>query len=812
MHYEAYSHLQEQIFRKPEMFDYEYNNYQESCNKSDFQNAMSPLKRNRSKNKRMVVPMPTSSSSSTSTSKKLPFHQDGSIRKRCQEKVKVRTQVDFQSILRIRPLTLEEKGDRSVFSTPKDDQTTIRLHSLKDRPTHTSISRRQKDIEVIPPTAYKFDAVLNEEQNQIQTYGQVAGMAMAQDAVRPLFNICFENLNRQNIEARQHVIISMGVSNSGKTYTIFGDNSQRDQEGVVPRLIDDMFTIEKELDMKRMSLGGKNHTQLKFGVQLSMVHVHNDHVYDMLSTITESGGSVASSSSQHSSNKIPLDRTLKKRKSNVSKMVASFETRTYHHHNQKPLEQMKELNIKQDRTTNDFNVNSTVVFCASSNEARDTLYKGLENCTTSATKMNKSSSRGHTMITLRPVIKSLLKRNNDRDTVLGGSINVIDMAGIERTKNSAVSGISMRESASINTTISAVLNCLRTIKENCSIDEIAADSMHTCENVENIEPTKNGSRKSTTKPHIVPYRQNKLTMLMQPLFSGNFDGRDYRVRHFKNTVKILVSVYPGSKDYNEKKTLLSEINSLRGLSTHRVMMRNLDHNDHSSKNELPNCYKTSSPMTYTSSSSSAVEDVGSAHSESSPDPKKFSSPLKMIAKAVKPHSTQKRKAEEINRLSERIKELESENETLVKNSKESKERICFLQDSNKKLRLELKESKVAVKKLTNEVQNLKKHDHQQTINRGDTKSSIQNFLLTRELRWREQNLLPSPLREHMKAVEGHRAVYSGNVMGMMMTKPPFQLVVPENSNETKFAETPEKGDEVGRKKGSSAYSDGSCSA
>mmetsp|Transcript_23270 Transcript_23270/g.26952 ORF Transcript_23270/g.26952 Transcript_23270/m.26952 type:complete len:115 (+) Transcript_23270:16-360(+) len=72
-------------------------------------------------------------------------------------------------------------------------------------------------------------------------------------------------------------------------------------------------------------------------------------------------------------------------------------------------------------------------------------------------------------------------------------------------------------------------------------------------------------------------------------------------------------------------------------------------------------------------------------------------------------------------------------------------------------------------------------DSMQPAKRSDL--SVQNIIEAREFRWRQQNLLCSPLRQHMKLVEAHETLYCGNTNGMMMTKSPFKLAVPSKQNE-----------------------------
>ena len=876
-------------------FSMSSSSYERNTKKAVIESTFSPTKCNttRSRSNRSVVPMPlhpcnnvplpTSSSSllyqtprnnqhqkhleekpnsASSTASGITNSNIIGIKKakllsRKTKNVKIQTQVEFQSILRIRPLSIEENGEKNMFSMPKDDNHTIRLHPLKERPSHLSLmGRRQKDIELIAPSEYHFDAVLNEGRTQEDVYQDVAGDVMAWDVVHPLFTDqgvggdattgATGATTTSDMEAKQHVIVSMGVSNAGKTHTIFGDQKKHKDDGIVPRLIDDMFLAGKNLNMDRMDIHcsddiqksvltqklqqNKHHTnakKMKFGLQMSMVHLHNDHVYDMLSSLDDNSTSCG-----------PTNNS-RKRTSSVSKMIESFETRPLHNTKTKQISNlaavssMKELKIRKDRQSQDFTIDPNIITCTSPSHARHVLNEGLKHNTTSSTNLNKCSSRGHTMITIRPVLHYGENENEQGDNHIsqnevagiGGSIHIIDMAGIERTKTSAVSGMSMRESVSINTTISAMLQCLRSIKHNNNGDNKNDDDNETnssypkydeeyLDDTENISPSigthhdyaiqniksesKRRSNETNTKhaaQQIVPYRQNKLTMLMQPLFSGYFACAS-NIKKIKTTVKILVSVYPGTKDYNEKKTLLSEIDSLRGLKTNCMMKQRLNSDsmvsmisDIGNTTTLSTASEQSREISFDTETTSTkdqikgnyVDDVPQKSSSSS-----YASPLKRIAKAVtsKTSSNKKKRKAEIHELVERIKYLEEDNNALRKQNNSTITKYTSLQSENKKLKIELEESKVAQEKMRQEMTQM-----QGTLGGEVSYNNMHIYNLERDARLEEQNLLGSTLRQHMQSVDMNSVVYGGNVnvRGRMTVKPPFQLIVPSTKSKQKNA-------------------------
>ena len=655
----------------------------------------------------------------------------------------IETKVDFKSLLRIRPFSIEEQGEKNLITTAKDNKQTVRLHAIKDR-LHSSTSKRQKDINFNPPSEYQFDTVLTDKNDQIDTYEAVGGEDMAWDAVMPLFKY----VQGEN-EAKQHVIVSMGVSNSGKTFTVFGDSthhksksSQQDDKGIVPRLIDDLFLVQEELkkEGKCHVLTNTNGTDIKFGLQLKMVHVHNDHIYDMLSSFK----------SEDDDELIPRDQQSgQKKRPNVSEMVDTFETRPIS--SSRVDTSLQELKVMIDKNTQDFKIKPNILTCYNSKHAQDMLNQGLKRGISTSTNMNKYSSRGHTMISIQPVLSdcsniSTNKRNKSiKSTIVGDLINVIDMAGIERTKTSAVYGVSMRESISINTTISSMLQCLRAIKDQSNGQMTLSETSH-----------------SRNHPKVIPYRQNKLTMLVQPLFSGNSVGRT-DVTKMTTNIKILVAVYPGVKDYNEKKTLMNEIDSLRGLKTYRTMAQKRN-------------FQIVDPITNTESNiSTSTKEMNNDHHNTTPTPR-FPSPLKRFTEAVKTSSAKKSKVE-LQQLQNKIERLENENKILRGNLDESNTTRISVQHVNKRLKYELAKSKANEDELNFQLQECRK-------NATTTNHNVRSFLEDREERWRKQTLLPSPVRDHMQFVETHKIVFCGTMNGMAGSKSPFKLSIPSKSNKS----------------------------
>ena len=109
------------------------------------------------------------------------------------------------------------------------------------------------------------------------------------------------------------------------------------------------------------------------------------------------------------------------------------------------------------------------------------------NKTVAKTDMNARSSRSHTVFTLR-ICGS--KTTNNRTQEINGTLHLVDLAGSERLDKSNAIGVQLKEAQAINKSLSALSDVFVAL-----------------------------SKKSTH----VPYRNSKLTFLLQPCLSG--DGK-----------------------------------------------------------------------------------------------------------------------------------------------------------------------------------------------------------------------------------------------------------------------------------------------
>eukprot|EP00979_Chaetoceros_neogracilis_P015175 scaffold5451_cov245-Chaetoceros_neogracile.AAC.2 len=677
---------------------------------------------------------------------------------------KTSTAVEFETILRMRPLSQEEEGDEIALTLPKRYPNTVRLHALKEKLSATPRQKNKKSDSQGKPLEYHFDRIIDSENTQDDMYNEMGGLVMAQNALGPLLFATKANGNEES-EVKNHVLFSLGVTNSGKTFTLLGcEDGVKENEGMIPRLIDDLFLPERNDSLHSMLVKAASNcsnttidpSMVHLELELSMVHIHKDQVFDMLSSYAA--------------------RRKNKRISNVSKMINTFETTS------KGQQSMQELKISLDERSQDFVVRPNVVTCKTSIKAREVMNAGMEQNITAATKFNKHSSRGHTLITLQPVMTFNIDGNKS-DTVPGASITIIDMAGIERTGINDMNKLAIRESISINSSISAVLQCLRSIK-----------SQH-----DSPSSTTGSKAPSKRALKVIPYRENKLTMLMQPLFSGGMH-HGLKAKRLITNVKVLLSVYPGARDYNEKEYLLSDLEHLKGLSVKGACLAaQRDQGDIESSLDSMEPMSTdrthadvkgarsvviASTMNQRETKRTSIdykENIGCLKLEQNPisrSPLQHKNPLNRLANAVIGTSLSSKKRKTETHLHDRIRKLEEENEELKKIDKKRKRACITLKDENKDLRKMLEETE--------------EREANAKIAAGENVADTQELLQAREWRHRHQSLLGSPLTRHMKKVEGTKNIFTGRVGSQLTHRSPFKLTAL-----TKHPTTPEKQSESG---------------
>lgn len=147
-----------------------------------------------------------------------------------------------------------------------------------------------------------------------------------------------------------------------------------------------------------------------------------------------------------------------------------------------------------DVTTLDVDPNNT-------EQLNDIMLLAQQHRSVGQTSMNETSSRSHSIFTLH-----LKATNEAQGVVLKGTLSLVDLAGSERVDRSGVTGTAFKETVAINKSLSALTDVFTAI--------------------------------ANKQPHI-PFRNSKLTYLLQPALSG--DGKTL----------MIVNLSPTEESYHE---------------------------------------------------------------------------------------------------------------------------------------------------------------------------------------------------------------------------------------------------------------------
>jgi len=141
------------------------------------------------------------------------------------------------------------------------------------------------------------------------------------------------------------------------------------------------------------------------------------------------------------------------------------------------------LTIRKDSTGRVYIPEATVLRATSAKQLQDIFSLGNQKRHTSDTRMNDSSSRSHLVFSVLLEIS-----NPDTDLNRQGKLSLVDLAGSERVKKTGATAERLKEGQCISLSLSALGNV---------IEALATGSDH------------------------VPYRNNKLTMLMNDSLGGD---------------------------------------------------------------------------------------------------------------------------------------------------------------------------------------------------------------------------------------------------------------------------------------------------
>ncbi|KAK4797152.1 hypothetical protein SAY86_029478 [Trapa natans] len=228
-------------------------------------------------------------------------------------------------------------------------------------------------------------------------------------------------------------IFAYGQTGSGKTYTMMGKPGIPEEKGLIPRCLEQIFQTKESL----LSNGWK------FEMQVSMLEIYNETIRDLLPSSRSNGNGTRTENGSAA----------------------------------------KQYAIKHDTNGNTHVSDLTVVDVCSKQEVSYLLNHAANCRSVGKTQMNEQSSRSHFVFTMR-----ISGVNETTEQQSQGVLNLIDLAGSERLSKSGSTGDRLKETQSINKSLSCLSDVIFSLGK---------------------------------KEDYIPYRNSKLTYLLQPCLGGD---------------------------------------------------------------------------------------------------------------------------------------------------------------------------------------------------------------------------------------------------------------------------------------------------
>ncbi|KAM3859056.1 kinesin-like protein KIF21A [Diretmus argenteus] len=327
------------------------------------------------------------------------------------------------------------------------------------------------------------------------TYDYVLDMDSKQETI---YANCTEKLIEGCFEGYNATIFAYGQTGSGKTYTMgtgFDVNIGEEELGIIPRAVNHLY---RGIEERCRAAAEQGRPVPEFKINAQFLELYNEEVLDLFDSTR--------------------DIEARKQKSNIK--------------------------IHEDANGGIYTVGVTTRTVTSEAEMMQCLKLGALSRTTASTQMNVQSSRSHAIFTIHLCqVRVCTPDNNDNETdnrltnsseinefeTLTAKFHFVDLAGSERLKRTGATGDRAKEGISINCGLLALGNVISALGDR--------------------------SKRSTH----VPYRDSKLTRLLQDSLGGN-----------RSTVMI-ACISPSDRDFMETLNTLKYANRARNIKNKVVV-------------------------------------------------------------------------------------------------------------------------------------------------------------------------------------------------------------------------------------------------
>ncbi|KAI5627989.1 kinesin-like protein KIF20A [Silurus asotus] len=315
------------------------------------------------------------------------------------------------------------------------------------------------------------------------------------------------------LHGRNALVFSYGVTNAGKTHTVQGmdvcmNAGSTKDPGILPRALDTVFRHINGRMYSHMDLRPylNSDVQKLDPDQLRLERAAKTALFSMLKEDSESSRTSRSRSSSSSSinslsfSGVSYDQTVDSAEGVISDVqcVYSLWVAYYEIYNEQVYDLLQPalsnrtkrraaLRLCEDSAGNSYVRDLRWVHVQSAEEAAKVLRVGNKNRSAAATKMNQSSSRSHSIFSIK------LLRIEGADVQGISELSLCDLAGSERCNKTQTFGERLKEAGNINNSLLILGKCIAGLRNN------------------------QGER---VKNSYIPFRESKLTRLFQGVFCG----------------------------------------------------------------------------------------------------------------------------------------------------------------------------------------------------------------------------------------------------------------------------------------------------
>ncbi|KAF2879836.1 hypothetical protein ILUMI_26363 [Ignelater luminosus] len=320
------------------------------------------------------------------------------------------------------------------------------------------------------------------------------------------------------VNGKSGLLFTYGVTGSGKTFTLTGDQSN---PGIMPRCIDTLFNTIGDYQARKFLI--KSDKMNGFEVQ-SEQEASEERSREIKSLKRYKTVKKNNNPFCYENDRIKLQGVTETNRFAVFiTYIEIYNNIVYDLLDESTGEVLQSKAIRKDFHNNMY-VNGVVeVEVKSAAETFELFCLGQKRKHMAHTTLNAESSRSHSVFNIRLVQLQQIVQNNqgqqmipDQNLLKVGQLSLVDLAGTERSKRTQNIGMRLKETGNINNSLMSLRACLEILREN----------------------QLTGSNK------LVPYRDSRLTFLFKNYFEG------------EGQVRMVVCVNPSVEDYEENLQVL----------------------------------------------------------------------------------------------------------------------------------------------------------------------------------------------------------------------------------------------------------------